>query len=135
VRKAVEVSTGAWTANYRAHPWTMAVPVLGLGGSLATAFLLARRRALAAFLASALALVGIIATPGLAMFPFILPSSTEPSASLTAWDSSSSQMTLFIMLIAVIIFLPIVLAYTAWVYRVLRGKMTPEMLETNRQAY
>jgi cytochrome bd ubiquinol oxidase subunit II len=135
VRKAVEVSTGAWTSNYRAHPWTMVAPVLGLGGSLGTAFLLARRRALAAFLASALALTGIIATPGLAMFPFILPSSTEPNASLTAWDSSSSHLTLFIMLIAVIIFLPIVLAYTAWVYRVLRGKMTPQMLETNRQAY
>ncbi len=69
------------------------------------------------------------------MFPFILPSSTQPNASLTAWDSSSSHMTLFIMLIAVIIFLPIVLAYTAWVYRVLRGKLTPQMLETNRQAY
>jgi cytochrome d ubiquinol oxidase subunit II len=135
VRKAVEVSTGAWTSNYRAHPWTMVAPVLGLGGSLGTAFLLARGRALAAFLASALALTGIIATPGLAMFPFILPSSMEPNASLTVWDSSSSHMTLFIMLIAVIIFLPIVLAYTAWVYRVLRGKTTPQMLETNRQAY
>ena len=135
VRKAVDVAAGAWIANYRLQPWTIAAPLLGLGGSVGTAFLLARRRALAGFLASALALVGIIATPGLAMFPFILPSSTQPNASLTAWDSSSSHMTLFIMLIAVIIFLPIVLAYTAWVYRVLRGKMTPQMLETNRQAY
>jgi cytochrome d ubiquinol oxidase subunit II len=69
------------------------------------------------------------------MFPFILPSSAEPKASLTVWDASSSQLTLFIMLIAVVIFLPIVLAYTAWVYRVLHGKVTPKMLETNRQAY
>ena len=69
------------------------------------------------------------------MFPFILPSSAAPDASLTVWDASSSQMTLFIMLIAVVIFLPIVLAYTAWVYRVLRGKVTPQTLEANRQAY
>jgi cytochrome bd ubiquinol oxidase subunit II len=69
------------------------------------------------------------------MFPFILPSSADPKASLTVWDASSSHLTLFIMLIAVVIFLPIVLAYTAWVYRVLHGKITPKMFETNRQAY
>jgi cytochrome d ubiquinol oxidase subunit II len=39
------------------------------------------------------------------------------------------------MLIAVIIFLPIVLAYTAWVFRVMHGKITPQLFETNRQAY
>ena len=69
------------------------------------------------------------------MFPFILPSASEPNGSLTAWDSSSSQMTLFIMLIAVVIFLPIVLAYTAWVYKVMYGKVSPQLFETNRQAY
>jgi cytochrome d ubiquinol oxidase subunit II len=69
------------------------------------------------------------------MFPFILPSSTTPNASLTASDASSSRMTLFIMLVATVIFLPIVLAYTAWVYRVMHGKITPRMFETNRQAY
>jgi cytochrome d ubiquinol oxidase subunit II len=110
-------------------------PLLGLAGPLLTAWLLARRKPLGAFLASAVGLLGIIATPGLAMFPFILPSSTEPKASLTVWDASSSQLTLFIMLIAVVIFLPIVLAYTAWVYRVLHGKITPQFFETNRQAY
>jgi cytochrome d ubiquinol oxidase subunit II len=135
LRKTVEVAVGAWFDNYRAHPWTMIAPLLGLAGPLLTALLLVRRKPLGAFLASAVGLVGIIATPGLAMFPFILPSSSEPRASLTVWDASSSQLTLFIMLIAVVIFLPIILAYTAWVYRVLHGKITPKMFETNRQAY
>lgn len=135
LRKTVEVQAGGWIRSYGARPWSIVAPVVGLAGPLLAAFLLLRRRALGAFLASALGLVGIIATPGFAMFPFILPSSEEPKASLTAWDSSSSQMTLFIMLIAVVIFLPIVLAYTAWVYRVLRGKITPQMFEINRQAY
>ena len=135
LRKTVELSVGAWFGNYHAQPWTMVAPAIGLLGPLLTAALLAARRALIAFLASALGLLGIIATPGLAMFPFIMPSSSEPNASLTAWDASSSHLTLFIMLIAVVIFLPIVLAYTAWVYRVLHGKVTPAMFETNRQAY
>ncbi len=135
LRKTVEITTGAWFDNYRVAPWTAAAPVIGLLGPLPTAAFLVARRPIAAFLTSALGLLGIIATPGLAMFPFILPSSTEPNASLTVWDSSSSQLTLFIMLIAVVIFLPIVLAYTAWVYSVLRGKVTPQMFETNQQAY
>ncbi len=135
LRKTVEVAVGAWFDNYSAHPWTVTALVLGLGGPLLTGLMLLRRRPLGAFTASAAGLFGIIATPGLAMFPFILPSSSEPKASLTVWDASSSQLTLFIMLIAVVIFLPIVLAYTAWVYRVLHGKITPQFFDSNRQAY
>lgn len=135
LRKTVETSVGAWFANYRAMPWTMTAPILGLAGPLLATLFFMRRRPARAFFASAVALIGIIATPGLAMFPLILPSSIEPNVSLSVWDSSSSQMTLFIMLIAVIIFLPIVLAYTAWVYRILHGKITPQQLDTNRQAY
>jgi len=136
LHKTVAMAVGAWFGNYAAAPWTVAAPAIGLAGPLLTAILLAARtRPLLGFLASALGLVGIIATPGLAMFPFILPSSAAPNASLTAWDASSSQMTLFIMLIAVVIFLPIVLAYTAWVYRVLHGKVTPQLVESDRQAY
>jgi cytochrome d ubiquinol oxidase subunit II len=58
------------------------------------------------------------------MFPFILPSSKMPDASLTVWDSSSSHLTLFVMLICALIFVPMILAYTAWVYKVLWGKVT-----------
>jgi len=57
------------------------------------------------------------------MFPFILPSSVQPQASLTVWDASSSHLTLFIMLVSTLIFLPLILAYTSWVYRVLWGKV------------
>lgn len=58
------------------------------------------------------------------MFPFILPSSVDPRSSLTVWDSSSSHLTLFIMLVGAVIFMPIILAYTSWVYRVLWGRST-----------
>jgi cytochrome bd ubiquinol oxidase subunit II len=133
--KTVEAREGAWLENYRAMPWTLVAPALGLAGALGAALMLLRRRPLAAFLASALSVAGIVATPGLAMFPFLLPSSSRPGASLTVWDSSSSHLTLFVMLVATIIFLPIVLAYTAWVYRVLRGRITPQMLDTSKHSY
>lgn len=60
------------------------------------------------------------------MFPFILPSSLDPQSSLTVWDSSSSHFTLFFMLVMAVVFVPIVLAYTAWVYKVLWGRVTTE---------
>jgi cytochrome d ubiquinol oxidase subunit II len=135
LNKSVVMAAGAWFANETARPWTFIAPLLGLAGSLAAAYFFRQRHALAAFLASAAALAGIIATPGVAMFPFIMPSSIAPEASLTVWDASSSHMTLFVMLIAVIIFLPIVLAYTAWVYRVLHGKITLDALEPGRHSY
>jgi cytochrome d ubiquinol oxidase subunit II len=85
-----------------------------------------RGRPPAAFLASALVPVCTIATAGAALFPFLLPSSSEPDMSLTVWDASSSKLTLGIMLGAVAIFLPIILAYTGFVYRVLRGRVSEE---------
>lgn len=133
--KTVTSEAGAWIGSYGARPWTIVAPLLGLACPLIVAWLLRRERDVTAFLVSALGVAGIVATPGLAMFPFIMPSSSVPDASLTVWDSSSSQATLFIMLIATIIFLPIVLAYTAWVYRVLRGRVEPAHIDLNKQAY
>ncbi len=72
---------------------------------------------------SKLSIFGIISTVGVSMFPFILPSSADPRSSLTVWDASSSHQTLFIMLVATIIFLPMIVAYTSWVYKVLWGKV------------
>ena len=94
-----------------------------------------RRYEIVAFLASCIAVFGVVATAGVSMFPFILPSSFNPASSLTVWDASSSRTTLLIMLIAVVLFLPIVLAYTAFVYRVLRGKVTEQQVEADDLSY
>ncbi len=121
--KTAEHSPGAWLANYSAHPWMIVAPVLGFVGTAAALLALLGRREVMVLLFSKLAIFGIISTVGLSMFPFLLPSSLDPRSSLTVWDASSSHMTLFIMLVVTIIFLPMILAYTAWVYRVLWGKV------------
>jgi cytochrome d ubiquinol oxidase subunit II len=86
-------------------------------------------------MASALAQAGTILTAGVALFPFLMPSSTRPNHSLTVWDASSSAKTLGIMLIAVGIFLPIVLAYTAWVFRVMKGAVSLDHLHDHEGPY
>ncbi|WOB24657.1 MULTISPECIES: cytochrome d ubiquinol oxidase subunit II [Xanthomonas] len=134
-KTAALTAAGGWLHNYSSMPATLMAPLLGLLGLAMSAVLLRARRGGLAFIASASAIVGIVFTVGFALFPFLLPSSTAPSASLTLWDASSSRLTLWIMLLATTVFMPIVLAYTAWVYRVLRGKVTAAELSATPNAY
>ena len=129
--KVVTRRAGAWLANYRTFPWILAAPTVAVAALAITPFLLAARRAGAAFVASGAGVAAIIATAGLSIFPFMLPSSLEPGASLTVWDASSSHLTLEIMLFVTAVFLPLILLYTAWVYRVLRGPVTAAYVEGN----
>jgi cytochrome d ubiquinol oxidase subunit II len=112
--KSVARLAGGWVSG-NAMP-AVAIALVGAAGAL-----LLRRRPLLAFFCSALVPIGTIATAGLALFPFLLPSSTHPGSSLTVWDASSSKLTLAVMLGATALLLPIVIAYTAVVYRVMRG--------------
>jgi cytochrome bd ubiquinol oxidase subunit II len=132
--KSVVGAPGLWLTNYSTYPWTVAAPLIGVvGGVLALVFAKSRFEK-SVFICTGLMIVGVILTAGFSMFPFIMPSSLDGRSSLTVWDSTSSQMTLQIMLIAVIIFLPIILIYTSWVYRVMRGKVTAAALEENRHS-
>lgn len=126
--KTAVVETGAWLTNYRAHAWLMIAPALGFAGALLALAGLRAGRPVFTLLTSALGLFGIIATVGVSMFPFILPSSLDARAGLTVWDASSSHLTLFIMLVVTAIFLPLIVAYTSWAYRVMWGKVDEAMV-------
>jgi cytochrome d ubiquinol oxidase subunit II len=128
LEKQVEVIKGAWMDNYGARPWTVAAPILAFAGAAAAILLSRIRRPGIAFIFSGASLAGVILTASLAMFPFVMPSSTNPGSSLTAYDVTASHRTLNLMFIAVVVFLPIVLAYTSWVFRVMRGKVTEEKI-------
>jgi cytochrome d ubiquinol oxidase subunit II len=122
---------GSWLTAYAVRPWIAIAPVLGIAGAALTFLGLRAGREVSTLLTSKIAILGMISTVGLTMFPFILPSSIDPNSSLTVWDSSSSHLTLFVMLVATVIFMPLILAYTAWVYKVLWGKVTEEDVRSN----
>ncbi len=129
--KTVVKSSGAWLNNYYNYAWMIFAPVLGFAG-MAMALLSAHLRfERIAFVFSSLAIAGIILTAGFSMFPFVMPSSISPVSSLTLWDAASSQKTLGIMFIVTIIFLPLIMIYTSWVFRVLRGKVTVQSIKDN----
>ncbi|PWE28622.1 cytochrome d ubiquinol oxidase subunit II [Pararhodobacter marinus] len=126
---------GSWLMAYADRPWIALAPLCAfLGIAMAVRGLRAGRE-VTTFLWSKLAIVGIVSSVGLTMFPFILPSSSAPDSSLTVWDASSSQTTLFVMLVATAIFMPLILAYTAWVYKVLWGKVTEEDVTGSGHSY
>ena len=130
--KTAERAAGAWFANYQAAPVLWVVPLLGIAGFVLCSMMLKAGRDLLALICCGLGQAGVILSVGVSMFPFILPSSAQPSASLTVWDSSSSHGTLMVMLIVTLIFLPIVLAYTSWVYAVMRGKVRGADIESGK---
>ena len=130
--KTAEVHASAWFTNYAASPWLYVVPALGLGGALIALLGLRMRAEMLTLVSSGLSIAGIILSVGVSMFPFILPSSIDPRASLTVFDSSSSHLTLFIMLVVTVIFIPIIVVYTSWVYYVLRGKVDADAIREDR---
>jgi cytochrome d ubiquinol oxidase subunit II len=126
---------GAWFDNFGRYPWMLIAPVLGFGGAILALLGLWRRSAALAFGGSSASAAGIVATSGLSMFPFILPSTIDAHSSLTVWNASSSHLTLFIMLIVVVVLLPVVLLYTAWVFKVLWGRTSTAALKTDPALY
>jgi cytochrome d ubiquinol oxidase subunit II len=135
LRTTAEALSGSWLANYARHPLTLLAPGLGFLGSLLALGAIRGAKERLAFTGSALAAVGIIATVGVSMFPFILPSSIDVRSSLTVWNASSSERTLGIMLIVTLVFLPIVLGYTAWAIRVMRGRVTSAEIGVHPDRY
>ena len=133
LNKEIAREAGAWLGNYGSHPGLIVAPALAYAGAISAWALLRAGRHLAAFVASGLGVAGVIATAGISLFPFLLPSSLDPRSSLLVWDASSSPMTLFIMLVATLVLLPVVIAYTGWVFRVMRGPVTQTALEQGSQ--
>ncbi len=125
------VKGGSWLAAYSDRPWIIVAPIMGFVGMLMALRGLTSGGEATTMLWSKLGILGVVSSVGLTMFPFILPSSTDPDSSLTVWDASSSHLTLFVMLVATVIFMPLILMYTSWVYSVLWGKVTEDDVNAN----
>jgi len=122
--KEVVQESWAWLANYRQHPWTLLFPLLGFAGLGGAVLLSMKDRPGLGLAVSSLGLTGVIMTAGVTMFPFIMPSSTNPNSSLIAWDAVSSHLTLTVMFWAAMIFVPLILMYTAWTYTKMWRRVT-----------
>jgi len=135
LQQTVERAPGAWLGNFRNHPILWLVPLAGYAGVLVGVWAVRKGRSLVGWWLGALGWIGIVGTVGAAVFPFMLPSSSQPSHSLTVWNASSSRHTLTWMLGFTLVFMPLVLWYTSWAFWVMRGKVSIQSVETDEHAY
>lgn len=134
LNKEVAVEAGAWMKNFAEYPAFWAAPILGIVMPILAIMASRIERGGFAFLFSSLANAGIIFTAGLAMFPFVMPSSLNPSQSLTMWDSTSSEMTLNLMTVVAFVMVPVILAYTTWSYYKMFGRLDDKFIEENKNS-
>jgi len=128
--KTVVRAAGAWLDNYATYRWMVAAPVAGFAGAALAYLFFFKRHPLVTLCGTALAVTGVILTAGFSLFPFIMPSSSQPSNSLTAWDAVSSHRTLQIMFWVTVVMLPVITLYTSWAYAKMRGKIDVETVES-----
>ena len=139
--KEVSTAAGAWLTNYSDTPILWLVPMTGVLMPMVVAILLSLKNnsvsiKVTAFIASSITIACIILTAGIAMFPFVMPSSSQPNHSLLMWDTVSSEGTLGLMLAVVIVFVPIILGYTLWCYKKMWRTVTiAEIEQNNHTAY
>ena len=110
--------------NYIEHPAFFIVILITVLALLSVRFFLARKTFFKAWFASALTIVGTTFFGVIGLFPKLFPSSLNPRYSLTAYNASSSPLTLKIMLVVVTIFIPLIIGYQIWAYNLFKGKVT-----------
>ncbi|CAK2151966.1 cytochrome d ubiquinol oxidase subunit II [Vibrio crassostreae] len=131
LNKEVSLQVGAWMTNFETYPAMWAAPILGVAMPLLAVIASRFERGGFAFLFSSLSNAGVILTAGFAMFPFVMPSSLNPSHSLTMWDSTASELTLGLMTAVAAVMVPVILGYTTWTYYKMFGRLDKKHIEDN----
>lgn len=135
LQQTVELVPGGWLSNYKSYPVLWAVPLLGFAGLFFGWMSVRGNKHTLAWWLGAVSWIGVIGTIGVAMFPFLMPSSSNPSQSLTLWNSISSETTLLWMTGWTVVFVPLIFWYTSWAFYVMRGKVDPKEVEADPHAY
>jgi cytochrome d ubiquinol oxidase subunit II len=118
--------------NYLSRPLLFIVPLTAVAALILIKVFLIKVNGLNAFAASCVTILTVCFTGIIGLFPNLIPSNLDPAYSMTIYNSSSSQTTLAIMTGVALIFVPIVIAYKIWVYRVFRDKISPDNMHEEK---
>ncbi len=148
-QRAVKTANGLWPAllvvavvfllystkttnlyrNYLNNPLLFVVVLLTVAALFGIKVFLQKQCCFKAWFSSAATIAGVTFFGIIGLFPNLLPSSINAQYSLTAFTASSSPLTLKIMLIVVLLFIPVVLIYQIWAYTLFKGKVTQQDLD------
>jgi cytochrome d ubiquinol oxidase subunit II len=112
--------------NYFRNPLLFIAPAAAVLALLSIRVFIAKESYMASFYASCITILAVTFTGVIGLYPNLIPSSIDPDYSLTIFNSSSSLYTLRIMTVVAFIFVPIVIGYQIWVYRIFRHKVTED---------
>ena len=115
--------------NYFAQPALFLLPLAALAGLVGARVMLRAGRLWLAWACSGVFIVGVTFFGVSGMFPGMIISSLDPAATLTAYNASSTELTLSIMLGVALVMVPIVLIYQSWAYHIFRKPVTGEDLK------
>jgi cytochrome d ubiquinol oxidase subunit II len=113
----------AWAQVLTGSPLSIVAAVVAAGAFVVGLLANRVRREGLAFLGTAVAIAFAVISLFAALFPDVMPSSTDPAYSLTITNASSTTYTLTIMTIVAVVFTPIVLLYQGWTYWVFRKRV------------
>jgi len=134
LHKMVAHQAGAWLVNFNKVPGLWAIPALGVILPLLTILFSRLDKGALAFVSNSLTIACVILTAGITMFPFVMPSITNPNVSLTMWDATSTVLTLKVMTVVACIFVPIILIYTSWAYYKMFGRLDKTYIDNNKHS-
>jgi cytochrome d ubiquinol oxidase subunit II len=103
--------------NYTARPILLVIPILAVAALLSMRYLMAKALWGRALLSSFAVILFSVLFGVVGLYPYLLPSTLDNAYSLSVRNAASSPPTLAIMLVVALIFVPVVIIYQAWVYR------------------
>ncbi|MBN1336044.1 MAG: cytochrome d ubiquinol oxidase subunit II [Deltaproteobacteria bacterium] len=119
------LAAASWSPVFApGRPLVWLALLLVAGGLIGVPTLLRRGSLRGAFLASSVAVAGHVGLVGASLYPRLVPAIGDLSRSLTIHNASSTPRTLGVMLVVALVGMPVVIAYTAFVYRVFKGRVT-----------
>ncbi|PIX88326.1 MAG: cytochrome d ubiquinol oxidase subunit II [Nitrospirae bacterium CG_4_10_14_3_um_filter_44_29] len=121
--------------NYLDNPVWFAIPAAAVLALLGIKIFAVKGAYLKAFYSSCLTILTVTFTGVIGLYPNLIPSSIDKNYSLTIFNSSSSPYTLKIMTVVAVLFVPVVIAYQIWVYRVFRNKITVSEVLEDKESY
>lgn len=130
LHQTVTVEAGGLLKNYRQYPVLWVLPALAYVSLIAGILAIRAERAVFAWWSGVITWIAVIGMVGAAMFPFVMPSISNPSHSLTVWNSGASTLTMSWMLGFTVLFMPIIVSYTSWAFYIMRGKVNTQTVES-----
>jgi cytochrome d ubiquinol oxidase subunit II len=112
--------------NYKQHAIGFVIPVLVFGSLAVMMHAMIKGNEKIAFVASALYIVGMLVGAAFALYPVVLPASTDPALNLTIYNTKAGEHGLAVGFTWWIIGMILALGYFFFLFRMFKGKVRLE---------